>query len=36
MKHNTTDSCALGFTLLGTGLILLILATIGFFQQGLV
>ena len=35
-KRANTVSYALGFTLLGTGLILLILVTIGFFQRGLV
>ena len=35
-KRANTVSYALGFTLLGIGLILLILVTIGFFQRGLV
>ena len=34
--YTGTASYTLGFTLLGTGLILLILVTIGFFQRGLV
>ena len=35
-RRAKTVSYALGFALLGTGLILLILVTIGFFQRGLV
>ena len=35
-RRAKTVSYALGFTLLGTGLILLALVTIGFFQRGLV